>query len=302
MSATGLRLAQEKMSAAGVSQEAIDVFTHYYAQLEAGVSGYIAEDSIDPLTDPDLLSDVEVSPDEAQSALGSTVMIKLNGGLGTSMGMDRAKSLLEVKDGLSFLDITARQVLGLRRRHGARLPLVLMDSFSTREDSLAALRRHEGLEADLPLDFLQNKEPKLLAEDLTPASWPQDPRLEWAPPGHGDLYTALVTSGTLARMREQGYDYAFVSNSDNLGAVLDPRILAWFAREGLPFAMEVCDRTEADRKGGHLARRPGAGLVLREIAQTPDEDFEAFMDIGRDGDFYTNNLLVDLRAVDDVLR
>jgi UTP--glucose-1-phosphate uridylyltransferase len=126
--------------------------------------------------------------------------------------------------------------------------------------------------------------------------------MEWAPPGHGDLYTALVTSGLLEQMLERGYRYAFVSNSDNLGAVLHPRILAWFAGSGAPFLMEVADRTPSDRKGGHLARRRADGaLVLREIAQTPDEDVEAFQDVARHRYFNTNTLWVDLRALADVL-
>ena len=59
--------------------------------------------------------------------------------------------------------------------------------------------------------------------------------------------------------------------------------------------MEVADRTEADRKGGHIARRRGRpGLVLREIAQTPDEDVDAFQDIDRHRFFNTNTLWVDL--------
>jgi len=217
------------------------------------------------------------------------------------MGMTRAKSLLEVKDGLTFLDVIARQVLGLRERTGARVPLVLMNSFATREDSLSALARHPGVEADVPLDFVQNKVPKLRADDLTPVEWPADPGLEWAPPGHGDLYTALVTSGLLDQLLEGDYRYAFVSNADNLGAVLDPRILGWIAREEVPFVMEVAERTEADRKGGHLARRRGGGLVLRETAQTPESDEDAFQDITRHPFFNTNTLWVDLRALADLL-
>ena len=184
--------------------------------------------------------------------------LKLNGGLGTSMGMRQAKSLLEVKEGLTFLDVIARQVLTLREQADARVPLVLMNSFATRDDSLQALERYPDLEADLPIDFLQGRVPKLGADDLEPVSWPDDPKLEWAPPGHGDLYTSLAGSGMLEAMLERGYEYAFVSNSDNLGATLDERILAWFARERLPFLMEAADRTESDRKGGHLARRPAA--------------------------------------------
>src|SRR5215210_3604495 len=220
----------------------------------------VGEAEIEPV---DEVPDADELPDAgARDVIDQAVVIKLNGGLGTSMGMTGPKSLVEAKDGLTFLDIIVRQVLGLRERTGARVPLVLMNSFSTRDASLRALERHDGIRADVPLDFVQNKVPKLLAGDLEPAEWPDDPALEWAPPGHGDLYAALVTSGMLGELLERGYRYAFVSNADNLGAVLDPRILAWFAAEELPFAMEVADRTEADRKGGHVARRrDGGGLV-----------------------------------------
>jgi UTP--glucose-1-phosphate uridylyltransferase len=213
------------------------------------------------------------------------------------MGMTKAKSLIEAKDGLTFLDIVVGQVLALRERYDARVPLVLMHSFATREDSLAALERHAEIASDVPLDFLQNKVPKIAVDGLEPVSWPADPSLEWAPPGHGDLYTALVTSGMLDTLREHGYRYAFVSNSDNLGAVLEPRILSWIAREEIPFVMEVAGRTEADRKGGHLARRRDDGLVLRETAQTPEEDLEKLQDVGRHRYVNTNNLWVDLEAL-----
>jgi UTP--glucose-1-phosphate uridylyltransferase len=81
------------------------------------------------------------------------------------------------------------------------------------------------------------------------------------------------------------------------------RILSWFAGEGAPFAMEVAQRTEADRKGGHIARRRSDGrLVLRETAQTPEEDLEALQDVGRHPFVNTNNLWVDLAALRDTLR
>jgi UTP--glucose-1-phosphate uridylyltransferase len=218
------------------------------------------------------------------------------------MGMTGPKSLVEVKEGLTFLDIAARQVLSLRDETAARLPFLLMNSFYTRDESLAALRRYEGIEADVPLDFLQGRFPKLRADDLRPVSWPPDPELEWAPPGHGDLYTSIVTSGMLDALLERGYRYAIASNVDNLGAVLDERILAWFARERLPFAMEVAERTEADRKGGHIARRRAGGrLLLREMAQTPEEDMNAFAAISRHRFFNTNTLWIDLRTLSEVL-
>jgi UTP--glucose-1-phosphate uridylyltransferase len=297
----GLTASVEKMRAEGVADAAVETFSRYYQQLGEGDVGTLPEADLEPIED---LPDADELPrDEGGlgEALDRTVVVKLNGGLGTSMGLDAPKSLLQVKEGLSFLDVIVRQVLGLRKRFGARLPLVLMNSFATREETLAALDGHPDVGADVPLDFVQNKVPKLRADDLQPVSWPDDPGLEWAPPGHGDLYTAMVGSGMLETLLERGYRYAFVSNSDNLGAALEPRILAWFAREEIPFLMEVADRTEADRKGGHIARGPGGGLVLRESAQTPEADADAFQDVRRHRFFNTNTLWVDLRALADLL-
>jgi UTP--glucose-1-phosphate uridylyltransferase len=301
VSAEGLRLCEEKMRAAGVPEVAIATFAHYYRQLEEGASGLIPEAEIEPVESVPDADALPEPPDGAREALARTVVIKLNGGLGTSMGMTQAKSLLEVKDGLTFLDIIVRQTLDLRNRYGARLPLLLMNSFYTRDESLAALARYPELAADVPEDFVQNKEPKIRVEDLFPISWPPDPELEWCPPGHGDLYTALVTSGMLEALLHRGYEYAFVSNSDNLGAVLDPSILGWFASQRIPFLMEVADRTHADRKGGHLARRSDRQLVLRELAQTPEQDQDAFQDVDRHRYFNTNTLWVGLRTLADVL-
>jgi UTP--glucose-1-phosphate uridylyltransferase len=296
----GLDAATGKMRAEGLGDAAVETFARQYQRLQAGETGTVAESEIEPVADLPDAGDLQDSADAA--LLDQAVVIKLNGGLGTSMGMTKAKSLLEVKDGRTFLDLVAEQILDLRERSGARVPLILMNSFATRDDSLAALERYGDLSAGLPADFVQNKVPKLREDDLAPAQWPDDPALEWAPPGHGDLYTALVTSGMLDALIDGGYRYAFVSNSDNLGAVLDPRILAWFAESGAPFLMEVADRTSSDRKGGHLARRKSdGGLVLREIAQTPEEDVQAFQDTARHRYFNTNTLWVDLQALRDVL-
>ena len=298
MSPDGLQASIEKMRAAGVGDAAIDTFAHYYEQLREGASGMLPESDIEPVEDLPTLDEL---PEGDPAIVDTAVVLKLNGGLGTSMGMTKAKSLIEAKEGQTFLDIVVGQVLALRERFGARVPLVLMNSFATRDDSLEALRRHPEIESDVPLDFLQNKVPKIAADDLQPVSWEADPSLEWAPPGHGDLYTALVTSGMLDTLLEHGYRYAFVSNSDNLGAVLDPRILSWVAREELPFAMEVAGRTEADRKGGHIARLKEGGLVLRETAQTPEEDLASLQDVGRHRYVNTNNLWVGLEALRDTL-
>jgi UTP--glucose-1-phosphate uridylyltransferase len=302
MSSTGLERARAKMSDAGIDPVAIETFAHYYRLLEHGETGLIPESSIEPLGS-ESLDDVEVDDETASAALRTTAVIKLNGGLGTSMGMERAKSLLCVRRGMSFLDLIAKQVLHLRREHDAPLPLMFMNSFRTSADTMDALARYGDLPVPgLPLEFLQNREPKLLAQDLTPVSWPRDPDLEWCPPGHGDLYTALRGTGLLQRLVDEGYERVFVSNSDNLGAVPDARIAGWFAESGAPFAIEAVRRTSSDRKGGHFARRKIDGrIVLRETAQTSKDDQAALADLDRHRFCSTNNLWFDLRAMAEAL-
>jgi UTP--glucose-1-phosphate uridylyltransferase len=216
------------------------------------------------------------------------------------MGLSGPKSVLEVRDGLTFLDVVARQVLALRERYDVPVPLVLMNSFRTREQSLEILATYDDLAVDgLPLDFLQNAEPKLRADDLAPVSWPDDPDLEWCPPGHGDVYVALVGSGVLAALRDKGFRYAFLSNSDNLGATCDPAIPAWMARESISYVSEVCERTINDRKGGHLAvRRSDGRVVLRESAMVAPGEEHYFEDTDRHALFHANNVWVDLEALD----
>jgi UTP--glucose-1-phosphate uridylyltransferase len=304
MTPIALEQCLQKMQAAGISQAAIDNFSHYWRLCADGATGLIPEASIRPLLDPPQLDQVQVSDADARAALQQTVVIKLNGGLGTSMGLDRAKTLLTVRDGLTFLDLIVRQVQHARTEHDARLPLVFMNSFRTREDTLAHLTRYPDLAVDgLPLDFLQNAEPKILADGLGPVSWPADPGLEWCPPGHGDLYPALWGTGLLDALVEAGFRYATVANGDNLGAAPNATLAGWFAASGAPYAAEVCPRTANDRKGGHLAVRISDGqLILRDTAQTAPEEMDFFTDEHRHPFFHANNLWLDLVQVRETLR
>ena len=291
MNERGLATALQKMRDAGLSLAACTSFERAWHQAASGHAGLIPESSLAAADGIPALADV-VNDAAAPALLDRLCVIKLNGGLGTSMGLDKAKSLIPVKDDLTFLDFIARQILHLRRTHGTTGPrFLLMDSFSTSADTLAYLARYPDLASDAPLDFLQNKIPKLLVNSLQPVEWPQDPDLEWCPPGHGDLYPSLLGSGWLHRLAGEGIEYLFVSNSDNLGATVHPGLLAWFAQSGLSFLMEVAERTASDRKGGHLARRQSDGrLVLREVAQCPPDDLDAFQDITRHRYFNTNTL------------
>lgn len=290
-----------QMRSEGVEPIAIDTFKYYFSQLLAGQTGMMGEEEITPLDELPDAGKLAGYTRAGQQALAHTVIIKLNGGLGTSMGLDKAKSLLVVKDGLSFLDIIARQVLNLRQTSGCKVPLIFMNSFNTHADTLGALAHYPELDTGTGLAFIQNKVPKVLQDDFKAVENAPTPELAWCPPGHGDIYTSLQTSQMLDKLLAGGYEYAFVSNADNLGATLDQNILGYFAEAKLPFLMEVADRTPADSKGGHLARRRNGRLVLREVAQTPPEAMEAFSDIKRHRYFNTNSIWLHLPSLRETL-
>lgn len=295
-----IRAFREKMEAAGVSEPAIRAFERNYALLEKNESGLIPESAIEPARDLPSLEEIATTITPDAGLLKESAVLKLNGGLGTSMGLERAKSLLPVRDGLTFLDLIVRQILHFRKTTGADLRFLLMNSFSTSADTLEALAKHPELGDPAKIELLQNKIPKVDTATLEPAVWAADPELEWCPPGHGDLYAVLATGGVIDQLLEQGIKYLFVSNSDNLGATLDLALLTWFAQSGAPFLMEVTARTGSDRKGGHLAVRNGQ-LLLRESAQCPDEDMGAFQDIDRHRYFNTNNLWLRLDRLKQAL-
>lgn len=296
---------ERKMESVGLSQAAIDAFRHSVEVLASHQSMLIPEAEIVPADDvPEWGQLVAQTPEADADLLSQAVLIKLNGGLGTSMGLQKAKSLLEIKPGITFLDLIVRQVQSLRRRAGYPVNLLLMNSFSTSRDTMDYLARYarEGFSDSSRVEMIQNRVPKLRVDTLQPIDFPEHPELEWCPPGHGDIYPALVGSGWLDRLLAEGVKYAFVSNADNLGAQLDTRFLRWFAESGAPFVMEVTRRTEADKKGGHLAVRQADGQpILREVAQCPEEDVPEFQNISKHRYFNTNNLWIRLDALKNYL-
>ncbi|MEG2810541.1 MAG: UTP--glucose-1-phosphate uridylyltransferase, partial [Akkermansia sp.] len=233
---------EQKMRSVGLGDAAIGAFHRCFDTLVTNQSGMIPESSILPASDVTNWDDIMSGTTPASAdIISQSVCIKLNGGLGTSMGLQKAKSLLPVKGDLTFLDLIVKQVKHLRDISGTPVRLLLMNSFSTSKDTLAYLEKYakDGFNNPAEMELMQNRVPKILQDSLTPATWAQNPDQEWCPPGHGDIYPALLGSGWLDRLLADGVKYAFISNADNLGAQIDLRFLRWFAESGAPFVMEV---------------------------------------------------------------
>lgn len=289
---------------AGLTRREAEVFLGAYARYLSGESAGVEWGKIGVPEAGDLASLHEIEEagyeEKGRRRMEEVAWVVLNGGLGTSMRMTRAKSLLEVKEGLTFLDLIALHVLSIRKEYKADIPLVFMNSFATHEDTVRALSRYplsvktKGGE-ELPLDFLQNRYPRIREDNKDFFKDPCDPA-GWAPPGHGDIYESLNISGTLKKLLDAGKEWLFVSNADNLGASPSPSILGFIAERKIPFALEVTQRTFVDVKGGTVVRHGGV-LELLEIAQVDSAHAEEFQDIERFPVFNTNNLWINLKCL-----
>ena len=284
-----------KMQKEGIHPVVIDTFVYYYKKFVAGEKGFIFDRDIRPVNSDEIedASDASEYADAGEKALKHLVMIILNGGLGTTMGLTKAKSLIKAKNDKTFLEIILDQA------EKFNVNLCLMNSFSTHQDTISALSIIKP--SRFPRLFLQNKFPKILRHDFAPADWPENRHMEWNPPGHGDVYTALLTSGTLQQLLDEGIRYAFIANSDNLLATIDKSLLGFFSEKGFPFMMEVSERIPVDFKGGHMARHKNGHLILRESAQCPKREIERCRDVSRYKYFNTNNIWLDLRFLKNLI-
>ena len=237
---------------------------------------------------------------DAVEYLNKLAVVKLNGGLGTSMGCVGPKSVIEVRDGMSFLDLSVRQIEYLNRTYDVNVPFVLMNSFNTDEDTASIIKKYEGHNIDI-LTFNQSRYPRVLKDSLLPAPKSFQSKLsDWYPPGHGDVFESLYNSGILDQLIERGIEVIFLSNADNLGAVVDLRILQHMVETKSEYIMELTDKTKADVKGGTIIDYEGRAQLL-EIAQVPKQYVNEFKSIKKFKYFNTNNIWMNLRAIKRVV-
>ncbi|KAK2523187.1 Ugp2 [Columba livia] len=229
-------------------------------------------------------------PDNIASVLNKLVVVKLNGGLGTSMGCKGPKSLIGVRNENTFLDLTVQQIenipltadevviregnlvclfqcfwssknfcLGvvshLNKSYNTDVPLVLMNSFNTDDDTKKILQKYSHSRVKI-YTFNQSRYPRINKETLLPiakdVSYSGENTECWYPPGHGDIYASFYNSGLLDNLIAEGKEYIFVSNIDNLGATVDLYILNHLMNppngKRCEFVMEVTNKTRADVK------------------------------------------------------
>ena len=301
---------QAQMEKAQLSSELIMEFLGRVKKVHEGGKGKVNWKEVNELRKGDVvpLDSLNLSSAEGEKYLHSLVVIKLNGGLGTSMGLSSAKSLISIKEKQNFLEIICQQIQLARQKYKAPIPGLFMNSFNTQQEFLdlpLAVTLNQDVVPEFPSYFLQNQVPRLYQESLLPLE-EELGQQAWCPPGHGDLFFALKSSGLLERLLDFGYRTAFISNGDNLGAVVEARILEYFHKEKLEWISEITPKTAADLKGGSFFRSKLEGkpemIELLEIAQVPEKHIEDFQDTKRFQYFNVNNIWVDLRSLYNKLK
>ncbi|KAH9738589.1 UTP--glucose-1-phosphate uridylyltransferase 1 [Citrus sinensis] len=312
------KLTQLKSAVAGlnqISENEKNGFINLVARYLSGEAQHVEWSKIQTPTDEivvpyDSLAPVPEDPAETKKLLDKLVVLKLNGGLGTTMGCTGPKSVIEVRNGLTFLDLIVIQIENLNAKYGCNVPLLLMNSFNTHDDtskvhdlisifgpteidilaSLLVLTHFQIIEkyskSNVEIHtFNQSQYPRLCADDFVPLPCKgKTDKDGWYPPGHGDVFPSLMNSGKLDALISQGKEYVFAANSDNLGAIVDLSILSLIMLMYV-YNISVTPKTLADVKGGTLISYEGKVQV------------NEFKSIEKFKIFNTNNLWVNLKAI-----
>ncbi|OQR76228.1 UTP--glucose-1-phosphate uridylyltransferase isoform 1 [Tropilaelaps mercedesae] len=304
----GKLLRTAPISEKGSAENDFKGFQRLFERFMSDSGSTIEWEKIEPLP-PGAIKDYSSLPspskDDIKNMLSKLVVVKLNGGLGTSMGCQGPKSAIPVRNDLTFLDLTVQQIEYLNKTYDCEVPLVLMNSFNTEEDTGKILRKYKGLNVQI-YPFLQSRYPRINKESLMPiVSTLNNPNIEhFYPPGHGDFYEAFVQSGLAENFLNDGREYVFISNIDNLGSTVDLNILNCLlnpTQESKPeFVMEVTEKTSADVKGGTLIGYENR-LRLLEIAQVPPDHVDEFKSVKKFKIFNTNNLWISVSKIKEVV-
>ncbi len=227
---------------------------------------------------------------ELSDQVPSIAQVKLNGGLGTSMGCKGPKSLVQCDtNGDTFLD----KIIQNFNSSSISSHLILLNSFNTSSDTSTFINSKYP-----DLDWLEVLQYPFKKIDLVSNQpFKQHDPFFLNPPGHGSVYFDLYYSGVLKRLKNEGVDYLFISNSDNLAASCDPKIAAHLLKNNIPFLIELTKKNKNDVKGGTIVSSDGV-LKLWEIAQVTDQQLPSFQSQPY---FNTNNIWVNINALISII-
>jgi len=210
---------------------------------------------------------------EALSA-GRMGVVLVAGGQGSRLGFDHPKGMFPIGpvSGKSLFQIHLEKIVALSRQYGAPVPLYLMTSPATHEETVAFLQEHDrfGLpEEDLNI-FCQGTMPAVDAE-TGKLILAQRHALCLSPDGHGGMLQALSQSGYLEEMSRRGIEHLFYFQVDNpLVDIGDEEFLGYHLLSDSELSSQVIAKRDPLEKVGNVVEVDGR-LRIIEYSDLPDE-------------------------------
>lgn len=220
-------------------------------------------------------------------------IIKLNGGLGTSMNCDRPKSLINVKNNMTFLEITLNQIREIQKKYQINLKVILMNSFYTHQETEEFIKNIDDIDITC---YEQSKFIRI--NKKTNEVFDGSKQEHFYPPGHGDLFQSLYDKNILEKLIEDKYEYLFVSNIDNLGSTINFRILDNIIQNDIDYCLETTEKTKHDIKGGTIIEYDNKHMIF-EIAQCHPDNLNEFMNFKY---FNTNNVWCKIKSIYNLVK
>lgn len=219
---------------------------------ETGQSSSVCEKDEVILVAYDNLAPLSQDIRKTKEMLDKLVVVKFNGALGTSMGFNGPKSLIEIQEGVTLLDLVNQRIESLNAYYGCKVPLLLVNTNETHNATLKMLKKYSGSNLDIH-SFVQDQQPELQSLD-----GPSDP---------GTAFLSLVNRATLDQLVSQGKEYALVVDTDNACALIDPKILNHLIQNNVEYCMEVTPATSTFSRTSLLSSQEGK-FKLANIAQS----------------------------------
>ncbi|XP_058225144.1 UTP--glucose-1-phosphate uridylyltransferase-like isoform X2 [Rhododendron vialii] len=218
------------------------------------------ENPVIPYESLDLTSD---DPLETKQLLDKLVVIKLNGALGTKMGFSGPRSATEVCNGLTYLDLIINQIESLNSKHGCNVPLILMNTIRTHDGTLKVVEKYSQKNIDI-LPLCQNQS--------HPVARGRDSEDESVLFDHHELFLSLKNTGTLGALLLQGKEYILVVKYDNLGTLIDSKILNHLIQNRIQYCTESLKKSKLVDTGNLWMNLKG----VKRLVETDGKNVENY--------------------------
>lgn len=218
----------------------------------------------------------EQAKNRAEAALraGEVGTILVAGGQGTRLGFDHPKGMYVIGpvSGRTLFQIHVEKIVAAAKKYGVRIPLYLMTSPATHEETIAFFKanRNFGLPDDDLKIFCQGTMPAV--EEATGKVLLDAPgKLALSPDGHGGMLAAMDREGVLDDIERRGIKDLFYFQVDNpLVDICGREFLGYHLLAKSELSTQVICKREPLERVGNVVEVDGRLMVI-EYSDLPDD-------------------------------